>query len=68
MQRTARQETSTRRETEEVETTTAKAVGETAVKAESEATDLDALLDSIDDLLEENAEQFVENFVQRGGQ
>lgn len=29
---------------------------------------LDEMADEVDKLLEENAEQFVENFVQRGGQ
>jgi len=29
---------------------------------------LDSLLDDIDDLLEENAEEFVAGYVQRGGQ
>ena len=29
---------------------------------------LDALLDELDDLLEENAEEFVASYVQRGGQ
>lgn len=30
--------------------------------------DLDKLIDEIDDVLEENAEEFVQNYVQRGGQ
>jgi len=30
--------------------------------------DIDNLLDEIDDVLEENAEEFVKNFVQRGGE
>jgi len=30
--------------------------------------DLDALLDSIDDVLEENAAEFVRDYVQHGGQ
>lgn len=30
--------------------------------------ELDALLDEIDDVLEENAEQFVASYVQKGGQ
>ncbi len=29
---------------------------------------LDALLDEIDDILEENSQEFVENYIQRGGQ
>ncbi|HSJ28618.1 MAG TPA: ubiquitin-like protein Pup [Acidimicrobiia bacterium] len=35
---------------------------------ESEATDIDDLLDEIDTVLEENAEEFVKNYVQKGGQ
>lgn len=30
--------------------------------------DLDNLMDKIDDVLEENAEEFVKNYVQKGGQ
>ncbi len=30
--------------------------------------DLDALVDEIDAVLEENAEEFVRNYIQRGGQ
>jgi ubiquitin-like protein Pup len=30
--------------------------------------DVDALLDEIDDVLEENAEEFVRGYVQKGGQ
>jgi ubiquitin-like protein Pup len=30
--------------------------------------DLDALLDEIDEILEENSQEFVENYIQRGGQ
>lgn len=29
---------------------------------------IDSLLDEIDDVLEENAEEFVKNYVQKGGQ
>jgi prokaryotic ubiquitin-like protein Pup len=35
---------------------------------ESEAADIDDLLDEIDTVLEENAEEFVKNYVQKGGQ
>ncbi len=31
-------------------------------------TDVDAILDEIDEVLEENAEEFVSSFVQKGGQ
>lgn len=30
--------------------------------------DIDAILDEIDDVLEQNAEEFVKGFVQKGGQ
>jgi len=30
--------------------------------------DLDRLLDEIDDILEEDSEEFVENYIQRGGE
>ena len=30
--------------------------------------DLDALLDEIDEILEEDSQEFVENYIQRGGQ
>ncbi len=30
--------------------------------------DLDTLLDEIDEILEENSQEFVENYIQRGGQ
>lgn len=30
--------------------------------------DLDKLMDEIDDVLEQNAEEFVKNYVQKGGQ
>ncbi len=36
--------------------------------AQSRDTEVDALLDEIDDVLEQNAEQFVRGFVQKGGQ
>ncbi len=37
-------------------------------KGESISGKLDDLLDEIDDVLEENAEEFVKGYVQRGGQ
>jgi ubiquitin-like protein Pup len=39
-----------------------------AERHEALTEDLDALLDEIDDVLEENAEEFVKSFVQKGGQ
>jgi len=32
------------------------------------AEDMDKLMDEIDDVLEKNAEEFVKNYVQKGGQ
>ena len=54
-----------------------KAADDAAVKARADTTakrakeikdNLDKLLDEIDDLLEENAEEFVKSYVQRGGE
>jgi ubiquitin-like protein Pup len=42
---------------------------ELPTKAEQASlSDVDALLEDIDDVLEENAEDFVKSFVQKGGQ
>lgn len=40
----------------------------TAANDQSVAQGLDDVLDEIDNLLEENAEEFVRNYVQKGGQ
>ncbi len=37
-------------------------------RGEQLKSDLDDLLDEIDDVLEENAEEFVRNYIQKGGQ
>lgn len=37
-------------------------------KGEDLKAELDALLDEIDDVLEENAEEFVKSYVQKGGE
>lgn len=39
-----------------------------AERKEQLDSDIDAILDDIDDVLEENAEEFVRGFVQKGGQ
>ncbi len=39
-----------------------------APAAQSRDAEVDALLEEIDDVLEQNAEQFVRGFVQKGGQ
>jgi ubiquitin-like protein Pup len=46
----------------------AEEVDEALEVVESEAADIDDLLDEIDSVLEENAEEFVKNYVQKGGQ
>lgn len=40
----------------------------TDLRDEELATDIDAILADIDEVLEENAEEFVNGFVQKGGQ
>ena len=37
-------------------------------KGKALAEDMDKLMDEIDDVLEKNAEEFVKNYVQKGGQ
>ncbi len=63
----AKQERKKKKESEqtEEETTASAEVIEKGKKAEEE---LDALMDEIDDVLEENAEEFIKNYVQKGGQ
>ncbi len=39
-----------------------------SAKGEKLRDDMDALIDEIDEVLEENAEEFVKNYVQRGGE
>jgi len=51
------------RPTKVVESEKTKAKSRQALKE-----DLDALLDEVDDVLEENAEEFVKGYVQRGGE
>ena len=48
-----------------VETVTAPADAE---QRAAHLADLDAMLDEIDEVLEENAEEFVKSYVQRGGE
>jgi ubiquitin-like protein Pup len=62
---------SSRGETETVETDEAaikhaQEVGSTALEGTKE--DIDSLLDEIDEVLEENASEYVNQFMQRGGQ
>ncbi|MDA8262922.1 MAG: ubiquitin-like protein Pup [Actinomycetota bacterium] len=57
--------TSTSRSTETVEEESKSAPTEKSEKLKAE---LDDLLDEIDEVLEDNAEEFVRNYVQKGGQ
>jgi ubiquitin-like protein Pup len=54
------------RETEDVDVDVAST--ETADRVEKLQEDSDSLLDEIDSVLEENAEEFVRGYVQKGGQ
>jgi ubiquitin-like protein Pup len=47
---------------------TASDVSVDATKGDQLKADLDDLLDEIDEVLEENAEEFVRNYVQKGGE
>ena len=60
-----RQTTRRAEETEQTETGSTEEVRE---RHEKLSDDVDALLDDIDDVLEENAEEFVRGYVQKGGQ
>jgi ubiquitin-like protein Pup len=43
-------------------------IDELSAKAASQPVDIADLLDQIDGVLEKNAQEFVDNFVQKGGQ
>ena len=62
-ERVQRQKSSSGRTEESVDSTVAGTAEAEKIKA-----DLDGLLDEIDEVLEENAEEFVKNYVQKGGQ
>ena len=62
------QHRTTRRGEEPDEATETDPVGDVAERKERLDEDVDAILDEIDDVLEENAEDFVRSFVQKGGQ
>ena len=61
------QRQTTRREGEEVEPVDAEAT-DVHERHEKLSEDVDAILDEIDEVLEENAEEFVRQYVQKGGQ
>ena len=50
---------------EEVDT---EAIGKNALKGAEVKAELEDLLDDIDTVLEENAEEFVKSYIQKGGQ
>ncbi|MGO9855631.1 MAG: ubiquitin-like protein Pup [Acidimicrobiales bacterium] len=54
--------------TTETETEVADATPATSERGEKIKAELDDLLDEIDEVLEDNAEEFVRNYVQKGGQ
>lgn len=58
----------TGRRENEVEETEANVSGETQERQEKLTDDVDSILDEIDDVLEENAEEFIRGYVQKGGQ
>ena len=57
--------TRSREQTEEVE---ASVDAEVAERHKEMTEDIDAILDEIDEVLEENSEEFVRQYVQKGGQ
>lgn len=60
-----------RQERVQKRTTEARSEEATAVEADTKEElkdDLDALLDEVDGVLEENAEEFVKGYIQRGGE
>ena len=56
------------RSSEEVDEATTEPATDVHERVEKLGDDVDALLDEIDDVLEENAEDFVRSYVQKGGQ
>jgi ubiquitin-like protein Pup len=52
----------------ETETDVEEAAPASSERGEKIKADLDDLLDEIDEVLEDNAEEFVRNYVQKGGQ
>ena len=63
---TGGQKQTTRRE-EEVDETQAAPSEDVQERQEKLTDDVDAILDEIDEVLEENAEEFVRSYVQKGG-
>jgi ubiquitin-like protein Pup len=62
------QQRTTRKGAENEEATEVAPAEDASDRKERLDEDVDAILDEIDDVLEENAEDFVRSFVQKGGQ
>ena len=58
----------TTKRADEAEQTEAGTTDEARERHEKLSDDVDAILDEIDEVLEENAEEFVRSYVQKGGQ
>ena len=58
----------TSKRTEDAEEAEPQASGDVKERQEKLADDVDAILDEIDEVLEENAEEFVRSYVQKGGE
>ncbi|AQZ61171.1 Prokaryotic ubiquitin-like protein Pup [[Actinomadura] parvosata subsp. kistnae] len=58
----------TGRRESDVEETEASAAPDVQERQEKLTDDVDAILDEIDEVLEENAEEFVRSYVQKGGE
>jgi ubiquitin-like protein Pup len=56
------------RKTEETDEVQPEVSSDVQERNEKLTDDVDALLDEIDDVLEENAEEFIKGYVQKGGQ
>jgi ubiquitin-like protein Pup len=65
---TGGQSQSDRSRTDEDETPAPDATAEGTERREKLGDDVDSMLDEIDSVLEENAEEFVRGYVQKGGQ
>lgn len=57
-----------RRSSQEEEAATEVAESDVAERREALDDDVDAILDEIDEVLENNAEDFVKSFIQKGGE
>ena len=67
-QDTGGQQRASRRQDETDEAVEAAPANDVQERREKLNDDVDAILDEIDDVLEENAEEFVRSYIQKGGQ